>query len=185
MNTSRVARVRQSPQTPVYLALESIRRCASLRYPELGRLVADSLRDALALPTVQAIEKCDGRRLALSIQIVDVSGGDPLIRASHLLAVLGFGNARFRLRAQVRDLDSEELAMTFVHAARHNGLSRGSKDYMVDNSAVLLKNLCVIAAFRLIQQTHRSLWLSQTKARLLRRFINTTKSNDYVSKKIN
>ena len=140
---------------PVYLSLDNISLDSSVRSAKLGRLVLQSLREALALPSTDELDGVEGRRLALNVLVLDVSGGCHVIRSSYLLSLLGFGNAFIRLRAQVHDLDTGKALLTCTRMMRHNGLNRPSADYLCNNGESLVEELSILLAFDLTTQLHR------------------------------
>ncbi len=149
------SKAHQAATERVYLALDRIIAGPGSGPPELGLLAVRALQDALALPPVAALADVDERQFALSVEIVAVNGGCRFVRSSHLLASLGFGNARLTVRARLHDLRDGQPVLTFRRTLRHNGLSRGADEYLEDNGTALIQELSVLAAYRLVQRIHR------------------------------
>lgn len=171
------------PRTPVYLALDSIKVSRDLSSPELGRLASTTLCDALALPSVLELSGLEGRRLALQVYILDVGRGCHITRSSNLLSLLGFGNARLSLRAEVFDLDDELLLLRCTRFLRHGGLNRGADDYLRDNGADLIKELSIRAAYDLTTRVHKRVRSRLHSGNPVNRFHHQLESAEYADYK--
>ncbi|MEM7504229.1 MAG: hypothetical protein AAF417_19470 [Pseudomonadota bacterium] len=161
-----------TPTVSGMLALDRIDICRGLYEPSLGRLAAQRLAHALAFPPMHALGR-SAEGIVVHIEIIDVSRGCHYIRSSTLAALLGFGNARLRYRAQVRDLRSDKPLLAFSDALRHSGLSRGSVDYLTDNGLTLVSELCVLAARRLEARIRKSAHHSRFLPRLTKRILSS------------
>ena len=173
---------------PVCLALDTISLSRQLRSPELGRPAATTLTEALALPSVVELGDLggtDGRQIVLRVHIADVYGGCHVLRSSYLLSLLGFGNARLKLRVRLHDLDSGLPLSSFTLFLRHNGLSRGADDYLEDNGAALVKELSRRAAYDLTTRAHKRLRPLLPASKLSNRFRHPSGSNPYAYDKSN
>ena len=170
---------------PVCLALDTISLSRHVRSPELGRPAVTTLTEALALPSIVDLGGIDGRRIVLRIHIADVYGGCHIVRSSYLLSLLGFGNARLKLRVRLHDLDSGLPLSSFTLFLRHNGLSRGADDYLEDNSAALVKELSRQAAYDLMTRAHKRLRPLLPVSKLSNRFRHQSGSNPYAYDKSN
>ena len=163
----------------VFLGLESISVDPNLGSRSLARIAAATLAESLRLPSLWDLCEFDGRQVALHVRIVDIDGGCHIVRSSTLLTLLGFGNARLKLRAWLHDIRSGRQLASFTHMLQHNGLSRGAEDYLQDNSEALVVELSRKAAHDLTVRARKRLRPPGSLLKLFTRFRHNLGSTRY------
>lgn len=147
--------------TPVTLSLGKVTRARELTSPDFGASVAIVISECLGRMLGDS-SFTDGaqtppKSVALEVHILDVATGCHIVRSSFLAALVGFGNARLRIRAGLVDVENDQLLSTFSFSLKHNGLDRGEEDYLVDNGPRLLSELSYRAATQLVARATRTL----------------------------
>lgn len=145
----------------LYLGLDSITINEQISFPEMGKVAADALVNALNLYSIKDLKYVKGRVLSLSINVFNANKGCHITRSSNLFSMLGFGNARLYLHIKVEDAETNELLITYSEHLRHSGRDKDWQHYLEDNGEGLIKDLAVKGAYRIGYKIHNTMSRNQ------------------------
>ncbi|MEM7469444.1 MAG: hypothetical protein AAF387_21540 [Pseudomonadota bacterium] len=150
-----------------HLVLTEVTTQSTVRDSFAAMQATRAIRVHLGTEFKQAPSRQSPQRLNLKISIVDAEMGCHLTRSSPLFALLGFGNAKLRLFAEVTSHPNLEPVWAANYCFQHAGLNIPSSQYLEDNGQALIGELALKACEKIAVRLRRHLILKSLWHRLI------------------